>query len=67
MSERRACWVIGCVRMTVRYRSRRVDDAVGVSAVMGGAECLSSSASLANVERRSPSATIRCNSIGEYG
>ena len=26
MSERRACLVIGCVRMTVRYRSRRVDD-----------------------------------------
>ena len=27
MSERRACRVIGCVRMTVRYRSRRIDDA----------------------------------------
>ena len=27
MSERRACGVIGCVRMTVRYRSRRIDDA----------------------------------------
>ena len=26
MSERRACRVIGCVRMTVRYRSRRTDD-----------------------------------------
>jgi putative transposase len=26
MSERRACKIIGCVRMTVRYRSRRVDD-----------------------------------------
>ena len=26
MSERRACQVIGCVRMTVRYRSRRPDD-----------------------------------------
>lgn len=26
MSERRACKVIGCDRMTVRYRSRRVDD-----------------------------------------
>ncbi len=26
MSERRACQVIGCVRMTIRYRSRRVDD-----------------------------------------
>src|SRR6185436_10659199 len=26
MSERRACRIIGCVRMTVRYRSRRVDD-----------------------------------------
>jgi putative transposase len=26
MSERRACRVIGCVRM-VRYRSRRIDDA----------------------------------------
>ena len=26
MSERRACRVIGCVRMTVRYRSRRIDD-----------------------------------------
>ena len=26
MSERRACRVIGCVRMTVRYRSRRADD-----------------------------------------
>ena len=26
MSERRACRVIGCVRMTVRYRSRRPDD-----------------------------------------
>jgi putative transposase len=25
MSERRACLVIGYVRMTVRYRSRRVD------------------------------------------
>jgi putative transposase len=28
MSERRACRVMGCVRMTVRYRSRRIDDAV---------------------------------------
>jgi putative transposase len=27
MSERRACRVIGCARMTVRYRSRRPDDA----------------------------------------
>jgi putative transposase len=27
MSERRACRVIGCVRMTIRYRSRRIDDA----------------------------------------
>ena len=27
MSERRACRAIGCVRMTVRYRSRRIDDA----------------------------------------
>lgn len=27
MSERRACRAIGCVRMTVRYRSRRPDDA----------------------------------------
>jgi putative transposase len=27
MSERRACRVIGCGRMTVRYRSRRPDDA----------------------------------------
>jgi putative transposase len=27
MSERRACRVMGCVRMTVRYRSRRSDDA----------------------------------------
>jgi putative transposase len=27
MSERRACRIIGCVRMTVRYRSRRPDDA----------------------------------------
>jgi putative transposase len=27
MSERRACKIIGCVRMTVRYRSRRPDDA----------------------------------------
>ena len=26
MSERRACKVMGCVRMTVRYRSRRPDD-----------------------------------------
>jgi putative transposase len=26
MSERRACRVIGCVRMTIRYRSRRPDD-----------------------------------------
>ena len=26
MSERRACQAIGCVRMTIRYRSRRVDD-----------------------------------------
>jgi putative transposase len=26
MSERRACRVIGCLRMTVRYRSRRIDD-----------------------------------------
>ena len=26
MSERRACKVIGCQRMTVRYRSRRPDD-----------------------------------------
>ena len=28
MSERRACRVIGCERMTVRYRSRRLDDPV---------------------------------------
>jgi putative transposase len=27
MSERRACRTIGCVRMTVRYRCRRLDDA----------------------------------------
>jgi putative transposase len=27
MSERRACRTIGCVRMTVRYRARRPDDA----------------------------------------
>jgi putative transposase len=27
MSERLACRVIGCVRMAVRYRSRRIDDA----------------------------------------
>jgi integrase len=27
MSERRACRTIDCVRMTVRYRSRRADDA----------------------------------------
>jgi putative transposase len=27
MSERRACRTIGCMRMTVRYRSRRADDA----------------------------------------
>ncbi len=27
MSQRRACRVIGCERMTVRYRSRRADDA----------------------------------------
>ena len=27
MSERRACRIIGCVRMTVRYRCRRRDDA----------------------------------------
>jgi hypothetical protein len=26
MSERRACRVIGCQRMTVRYRGRRRDD-----------------------------------------
>jgi putative transposase len=26
MSERRACKTIGCVRMTIRYRSRRPDD-----------------------------------------
>ena len=26
MSERRACREIGCLRMTVRYRSRRPDD-----------------------------------------
>ena len=26
MSERRACKVMGCVRMTIRYRSRRPDD-----------------------------------------
>jgi putative transposase len=26
MSERRVCRVIGCVRMTVRCRSRRIDD-----------------------------------------
>ncbi len=26
MSERRACKVVGCDRMTVRYRSRRLDD-----------------------------------------
>ena len=28
MSERRACQVIGCCRMTIRYASRRSDDAV---------------------------------------
>ena len=28
MSERRACRVIGCQRMTVRYHSRRPDDPV---------------------------------------
>src|SRR5207302_8343339 len=28
MSERRACRVVGCERMTVRYRSRRPDDPV---------------------------------------
>ena len=27
MSERRACRVIGCARMSMRYRSRRPDDA----------------------------------------
>ena len=27
MSERRACRTIGCVRMTVRYRCHRPDDA----------------------------------------
>jgi putative transposase len=27
MSERRACRIIGCVRMTVRHRSRRSNDA----------------------------------------
>lgn len=27
VSERRACMIIGCVRMTVRYRSRRSNDA----------------------------------------
>jgi putative transposase len=27
MSERRACRIIGCARMTVRYHSRRPDDA----------------------------------------
>src|ERR1700687_3654345 len=27
MSERRACRIIGCVRMSVRYHSRRADDA----------------------------------------
>jgi putative transposase len=26
MSERRVCRTIGCVRMTVRYHSRRLDD-----------------------------------------
>jgi putative transposase len=26
LSERRACRIIGCVRMTVRYRSRRLPD-----------------------------------------
>src|SRR6478672_5929337 len=28
MSERRACRITGCVRMTMRYRSRRPDDQV---------------------------------------
>ena len=28
MSERRACQVIGCCRMTIRYASRRSDDAI---------------------------------------
>jgi putative transposase len=27
VSERRACKIIGCVRMTMRYRSRRPNDA----------------------------------------
>ncbi len=27
MSERRACQVIGCCHMTIRYASRRCDDA----------------------------------------
>lgn len=26
MSERRACWLLGCDRMSVRYRTRRPDD-----------------------------------------
>lgn len=27
VSQRRACSVIGCDRMSIRYRSRRLDDA----------------------------------------
>ena len=28
MSERRACWVIGCCRITMRYEVVRQDDSV---------------------------------------
>ena len=38
MSERRACRVIGCDRMTVRYRSRRPDDPGVARAARGAGE-----------------------------
>ena len=34
MSERRACRLLGCERMTVRYRSRRLDDSCIVNQVI---------------------------------
>jgi putative transposase len=44
MSERRACKVIGCVRMTVRYRSRRIDDVALRERLRALAKCVAGSA-----------------------
>ena len=44
MSERRACRTIGCVRMTVRYRCHRPDDAELRARLRSLAQCGGASA-----------------------